>query len=82
MKKSNTLNAKLASLLLMLAGAFAIATPAFAPAALAEVTVTSDIAEEDDSDSLPEVAEEEDVRDPSLETCDEVSEEVTRLSRC
>lgn len=82
MKKSNTLNPKLASLILMLAGAFAIGTPAFAPVALAEVTVTSDVAEDDGSDALPDVGEEEEVRDASEETCSEVSEEVTRLSRC
>ena len=78
MKVANPMTVKLAGLMLMLA-----APLAFGTAALAEVTITTTIEESGAGSEAPsEPAEEEDVRDVSEETCEELNESITSVSRC
>jgi hypothetical protein len=87
MKVENKFAAKLAGLALLLASPVAFGLVLMPSVASAEVTISTTIVESDDAGSedeseVAEVAEEDDAPSVANETCEEVSESLTRLSRC
>jgi hypothetical protein len=81
MKLSNLIDRKLAGMFLLLAAPLALGTAVMPSVALAEVTVTTTVTEPENSEE-PVFTEEEDAVTSGAETCEDVSESVTRLSRC